>query len=410
MPAYWSGSSVPSGIPRSNRSGGGVGTSPGINPITPYTTASLDYRASWIAGEMMAKTSSATKNANIAGALWSETLGNESRAAENSVRNPAKRFVLPPPTKHAAFLESSGLERSLSTNIPDHPTAIQVNGLRQERTEHVMCPGHVFGIGSYDSRVLCGNWAEERSDKSYVPSVGKASTGNDWQWSTTYRQMTENLADKVLPAPGTNAETMYTHPSSIFATGVKEESKSSNAENVALGGDGSGLLGDPRSVSRKPGNYVSYQCGRQHLISQMGGRISELPPYETTTQAGFTDPANKPLPTSSERQDLYKPPFMIRDPGRDGKSKMLCGVKSKEFACDDDSEEYLTTHILGKPVKGKQKAYTVEEYRRLWTKNDPEVKAAGQVDTSEHRARFPWPDLSTVDATRKMPGHVGSWH
>ena len=33
-----------------------MGTSPGINPITPYTTAALDYRASWIAGEMMEKT------------------------------------------------------------------------------------------------------------------------------------------------------------------------------------------------------------------------------------------------------------------------------------------------------------------------------------------------------------------
>ena len=50
------GSSVPSGITRTNRSGGDVGTSPGINPITPYTTAALDYRASWIAGEMMEKT------------------------------------------------------------------------------------------------------------------------------------------------------------------------------------------------------------------------------------------------------------------------------------------------------------------------------------------------------------------
>ena len=44
---------MPSPIVRTNRSGGEVGTSPGINPITPYTTASLDYRASWIAGEMM---------------------------------------------------------------------------------------------------------------------------------------------------------------------------------------------------------------------------------------------------------------------------------------------------------------------------------------------------------------------
>ena len=50
------GTSEPSPIVRTNRAGGAVGTSPGINPITPYTTAALDYRASWIAGEMMEKT------------------------------------------------------------------------------------------------------------------------------------------------------------------------------------------------------------------------------------------------------------------------------------------------------------------------------------------------------------------
>ena len=41
---------------RTNRAGGEIGTSPGINPITPYTTAALDYRASWIAGEVVENT------------------------------------------------------------------------------------------------------------------------------------------------------------------------------------------------------------------------------------------------------------------------------------------------------------------------------------------------------------------
>ena len=54
------------------------------------------------------------------------------------------------------------------------------------------------------------------------------------------------------------------------------------------------------------------------------------PPYETTAQAGFSDPANKHMPSSSERCDVFKPPFQIRDPGRDGKSKMLCGIKTNE--------------------------------------------------------------------------------
>ena len=51
-------------ILRANRSGGGVGTSPGINPIVPYTTAALDYRSSWIAGEMVAMTKATTHNQN----------------------------------------------------------------------------------------------------------------------------------------------------------------------------------------------------------------------------------------------------------------------------------------------------------------------------------------------------------
>jgi len=410
MPAYWSGKSVPSPIVRTNRSGGEVGTSPGINPITPYTTASLDYRASWIAGEMMAKTSAATTNPNISGKLWSETLGNEQTAFNNSLKNPAARNVLPPPMRVTQYLESSGLGRSLSTNIPDHPTAIQVNGLRQERTEHVMCPGHVYGVGTYDTRTLVGNWAEERSDKSYKPSQHKAPSGSDWQFGTTYSEMTQYA--KTIPEKASNAETMFTHPSSPFATGVKEESMSSNKEIVTLGGipGVDYVVGDHRSTSRFPGNYVNYQCGKQHLIAQQGGRISALPPYETTTQGAFSNPAGKRLPVSSERCDVHKPPFQIRDPGRDGKSKMLCSIKSNEFACDNTDGEYLKSHILGRPVPGKQKVYTVDEYRKTWTKNNPEVVAAGKLDTSEHKACYVTPNLSAVDATRKMAGHVGSWH
>ena len=61
-------------------------------------------------------------------------------------------------------------------------------------------------------------------------------------------------------------------------------------------------------------------------------------------------------------------------------------------------------------VKDKQKVYTLDQYRQTWTKNAPEVVAAGKLDTTEHRACFKTPDLSVIDATHKMPGHVGSWH
>lgn len=293
---------------------------------------------------------------------------------------------------------------------------------------------------------------------------------------------------QVLPSKGSNAMTMYMHPSSQFATGIKEESLSSNKEIVKLGGV-PGVdyqLGDHRSASRWPGNYVNYQCGRQvrrrlprvssctaraprigrclrartcelrlrhaltlatrtllhaqHLVAMVGGRLNSLPAYETTTQASFSDPAGKQLPKSTMRCDMSKPPFQIRDPGRDGKSKMLCTVKSNEcalaralrhwrpsppsfatdafcaghirgrFACDDSSEEYLTSHVLGKPVKDKQKVYTVGTYRAAWTKSKPEIVASGMTDTSEHRHAFVVPNLAQIDATRKMPGHVGSWH
>ena len=242
------GNSVPSPIMRTNRAGGGIGTSPGINPITPYTTAALDYRASWIAAEMMAKSRNAQTTPSNSQRLWEETLNNEQKAHANSVERPAKRYLLPPPPQHTNYLESNGLERSLATNIPDHPTAIQVNGLRQERTENVMCPGHVFGTNTFDARTLCGNWAEERCDKSYQPSTSKAPTGSDWQWQTTYGEASKHMASKVLPSKASNAETMYTHPTSKFSTGVKEESATSNKEIVRLGG--------VAGVDYQPGDHV----------------------------------------------------------------------------------------------------------------------------------------------------------
>ena len=83
-------------ILRANRSGGGVGTSPGINPIVPYTTAALDYRSSWIAGEMVAMTKATTHNQNAK--TLTETIQNEARGMRNSETKPAKRRPLPPPT------------------------------------------------------------------------------------------------------------------------------------------------------------------------------------------------------------------------------------------------------------------------------------------------------------------------
>jgi len=376
-------------ILRANRSGGGVGTSPGINPIVPYTTAALDYRSSWISGEMVAMTKATTHNQKSK--TLTETIQNEARGMRNSEVKPAKRRELPPPHRATRYLESSGLDRSLSTNIPDHPTAIQVNGLRMERVEGVVAPGYVEGVGSYDARVLCGNWNEERCDKAYKPSERKAATGRAWQWETTYEALSKSVADKVRPSRVSNAVTMYTDPASHYGTGKLEESASSNKETIKLGGiPGVDYIpGDPRSASRPAGNYVNYQCGKQHLVSVFGGRELYLKPFETTTKESYTDPKGKPTSVSTERCDVYKPAFQVRDPGRDGTAKMMCTVKKDEFACDRDDEDYLNNHIFGFPVPGKQKQYSLAEYRARWTHNAPEMIAAGLPQmNSEHRRSF----------------------
>merc|ERR1740130_1949956 len=56
--------------------------------------------------------------------LWAEMLTNEARS--NMKPKPQlDRGNLPPNPNHTKYRESNGLERSLATNIPDHPTAIQ---------------------------------------------------------------------------------------------------------------------------------------------------------------------------------------------------------------------------------------------------------------------------------------------
>jgi hypothetical protein len=111
-----------------------------------------------------------------------------------------------PPTKHAKYYESSGLERSLATAVMDHPMTINVNTLRTSRAENVFCQGYIDGIGSYDARVLTGNWAEERSEMAYVPSAAKApKMGNSTMYRTEYMRLAEQAANKVSSETGFNS-------------------------------------------------------------------------------------------------------------------------------------------------------------------------------------------------------------
>lgn len=78
-----------------------------------------------------------------------------------------------------------------------------MNALRQERTEDTLCPGYIEGVNSFDARVLCGNWAEERCDKAYKPSEHKrAGGGKSWSYRTTYQDLNE-WADHKVSRPHT---------------------------------------------------------------------------------------------------------------------------------------------------------------------------------------------------------------
>ena len=152
-----------------------------------------------------------------------DTLLNEERGMAKFSQTPPPRPQLPPPHEKSRFLESNGMERSLATNIPDHPTAIQVNGLRQERTEGAMCPD-IEGVGSYDARTLTGNWAEDRADKSARVSMRSAPrpAKGAVDVPTTYQELCKT-ARAPIPAKGSNADTIYTSGDARFSTGVREE-------------------------------------------------------------------------------------------------------------------------------------------------------------------------------------------
>ena len=139
-------------------------------------------------------------------------------------------------------------------------------------------------------------------------------------------------------------------------------------------------------------------------------RHNDLIPYETSAAAAYSEPGSKSVPTSSARCDLNKPVFQMRDPARDSKAKMLCQIKDDEFACTKDDPSFMDQHVLGFPVQGKQKAFSLDEYRQRWTKSSDEIKEAGQVPCSEHRANYQDFGKDHVYVTIKRPGHVGAWH
>lgn len=127
---------------------------------------------------------------------------------EQADHPPARAPVARPPPQNAEVYD-----RSLPTNVPDHPTAIQVNGLRQSATPLAHWSGYVAGVNTYNSNVLEGNWAEERAHPDFEPDDSKLPTmlpSRALGWETTTK-----LGHKwhgpppSRPPPSMAAENMY---------------------------------------------------------------------------------------------------------------------------------------------------------------------------------------------------------
>lgn len=111
-----------------------------------------------------------------------------------------------PPPVSKAFV----YDRSLPTNIPDHPTAIQVNGLRQSATTLSHWSGYVAGVNSYNEGVLCGSWAEARMNPGLEPRSSMIPSANARNWATTTQQASKWLGDFHSAAePSLAAANMY---------------------------------------------------------------------------------------------------------------------------------------------------------------------------------------------------------
>jgi hypothetical protein len=148
--------------------------------------------------------------------------------------------------------------------------------------------------------------------------------------------------------------------------------------------------------SLKIGSSMMYQTEYMIQAEHAASKVFSEPesnslnrvPYESTSRSAYIDPILRSVQLATGRCDIGKCDFQLRNPSRDSKSKMLCTIKSDEFGCDRKDEQYLKGHILGFPVLGKQKMYTLEEYRNRWTKNAPDIKAAGVVPQSEYRRAY----------------------
>mmetsp|Transcript_12703 Transcript_12703/g.37296 ORF Transcript_12703/g.37296 Transcript_12703/m.37296 type:complete len:245 (-) Transcript_12703:171-905(-) len=122
------------------------------------------------------------------------------------MERPIPKVAVPRPPPSKVFQH----ERSLPTNVPDHPTAIQVNGLRQTATPLPHWAGYVAGVNKFKPGVLEGNWEADRLLDDYEPGGSILPSGHALNWETT----TQLAAKAVKPytttkKPSQAAENMY---------------------------------------------------------------------------------------------------------------------------------------------------------------------------------------------------------
>lgn len=145
--------------------------------------AALEYRHSYVSPPQphMSSLSIVQKQAAYADMLRHEQM-----------ERPVTRQL---PERPAPIAKAAMYDRSLPTNIPDHPTAIQVNGLRQQATPLAHWSGYVAGVNQYGDGVLCGNWDEARLDPNHEPRGSMIPSANARNWKTTTSLSSSWLGD-----------------------------------------------------------------------------------------------------------------------------------------------------------------------------------------------------------------------
>jgi hypothetical protein len=166
--------------------------------MSHVNAAALEFRHSYVAPPQ-------SHNASLSivqkAAAYADLLRHEQMERPVSRTLPER----PPPTK-TGFAH----DRSLPTNIPDHPTAIQVNGLRQTATVLPHWSGYVAGVNTYNEGVLCGNWQEARHDPAFEPTGSVIPSANARNWVSTTKLASKWLGDfQSTSQPKLGADNMY---------------------------------------------------------------------------------------------------------------------------------------------------------------------------------------------------------